>query len=43
MKKENCDYCEDEIVGKAYYDKQLEGWICENCKEYLKEQERKNK
>ena len=30
-----CEYCEEEIEGKAYKDRKLNGWVCETCKEIL--------
>lgn len=34
MNKE-CEYCNEEIEGKAYWSKKLDGWVCTECKEIL--------
>lgn len=35
MQKNECDYCDEEIDGRAYWDKKLEGWVCKECKELI--------
>jgi hypothetical protein len=37
MKKEpkECDYCNEEIKGRACWDKKLEGWVCKGCKKLI--------
>jgi len=37
-----CGYCDEQIKGKAIWEKKVGGWVCEDCKEILdKENDKK--
>jgi len=33
--KRDCEYCDEPIIGKAYWDRKLNGWVCKDCKEEI--------
>lgn len=41
MKKHDCEYCDEPIQGKAYWDKKLDGWVCGECKEIIENEHKK--
>lgn len=41
MKPRECEYCNEEIEGKAHWERKLDGWVCETCKETLDNEDRK--
>ncbi len=39
--KHECEYCDELIEGKAYWDKKLDGWVCGECKEIFENEQNK--